>query len=65
MPTSSASSRRTARSHLGGTFTGCRLAMHFDNGEDVDNEEEGAPITVCDRLVGPWRATWNELQRFT
>ena len=42
-------------------FTGCRLAVRFDNGLNVKNEEQGDSIWVCDGPVSGWKAAWPDL----
>jgi 4-amino-4-deoxy-L-arabinose transferase-like glycosyltransferase len=41
-----------------------RLATRNDNGHDVDNEEQSAPVWVCRGQVRPWRELWPDLRRF-
>jgi 4-amino-4-deoxy-L-arabinose transferase-like glycosyltransferase len=38
-------------------FDSCTVEARLDNGDDVDNEEQGEPVAVC---RGP-RASWNEI----
>jgi hypothetical protein len=42
-------------------FTGCRQAATIDNRTDVDNEEQGGSIFVCDRPRRPWVELWPTL----
>jgi 4-amino-4-deoxy-L-arabinose transferase-like glycosyltransferase len=42
-------------------FRGCRVVGHFDNGVDVDNEEQGTPMTACAAPREPWRTLWPRL----
>jgi hypothetical protein len=50
------------RSRLALWFGTCEDAGRVDNGYDLDNEEQGAPIRVCrDRRV-PWSAIWPQLE---
>lgn len=42
-------------------FIGCRSAARVDNGEGVDNEEQGGAILVCAAPRGGWRADWPRL----
>lgn len=42
-------------------FRGCRQAAIVDNGEGVDNEEQGAAIYVCDAPRVGWSAAWPRL----
>jgi 4-amino-4-deoxy-L-arabinose transferase-like glycosyltransferase len=41
-----------------GLFTSCQVVARLDNGVDVDNEEQGAPVAVCRDPVEPWRQLW-------
>ena len=47
-----------ARNH----FTSCVIADRLDNGLDVDNEEQGQPIAVCESPRGGWDAVWPALR---
>ena len=42
-------------------FTGCRPAATIDNGDDVENEEQGGSIFVCGRPRLPWPALWKTI----
>jgi hypothetical protein len=42
-------------------FKGCHTAARFDNGLDLDNEEQGAPIDVCAGPARPWAELWPRL----
>ena len=42
-------------------FAGCRVAARYDNGLDLDNEEQGAPISVCRGPLRPWSEVWPDL----
>jgi hypothetical protein len=45
-----------------GTFGSCAVAATLDNGVDVDNEEQGATVSVCrDRKV-PWASAWSRFK---
>lgn len=39
-------------------LTGCRTVAHIDNGEGLDNEEQGLPIAICRGTRRPWSALW-------
>ncbi|MGC5168405.1 glycosyltransferase family 39 protein [Luteimicrobium sp. DT211] len=41
---------------------GCRTVAHVDNGEDVDNEEQGGPVMVCAAPTGPWASVWPQVR---
>jgi 4-amino-4-deoxy-L-arabinose transferase-like glycosyltransferase len=45
-----------------GTVT---LVARHDNGYGLDNEEQGVPVSVCDRLTRPWSEIWPQLHRFS
>ncbi|MCS5718016.1 glycosyltransferase family 39 protein [Herbiconiux sp. CPCC 205763] len=42
-------------------FANCEVVDRFDNGVDVDNEEQGEPIAVCRDPLRPWSAVWTRL----
>ena len=42
-------------------FTECRQAATIDNRVDVDNEEQGGSIFVCERPRRPWAELWPDL----
>jgi hypothetical protein len=44
-------------------FGRVELAARVDNGVDLDNEEQGAPIWVADDRLAPWSEIWPELRR--
>jgi 4-amino-4-deoxy-L-arabinose transferase-like glycosyltransferase len=39
-------------------FDACRVVDRLDNGLGVDNEEQGAPVTVCTGPVADWSTLW-------
>ena len=41
-----------------GDFTGCRAAARIDNGVELENEEQGGTVFVCERPRLPWRELW-------
>lgn len=41
---------------------GCRVVAHVDNGEGVDNEEQGGAVRVCERPSGPWASVWPQVR---
>lgn len=43
-------------------FDTCELAGTVDNGVGVDNEAQGAPITVCRDLRGTWAQRWPDFR---
>ncbi|MEU8899007.1 glycosyltransferase family 39 protein [Nocardia sp. NPDC048505] len=48
---------------LSALFAECRPAGRIDNGLDIDNDEQGEPISVCTRPRRPWSELWPELRR--
>ncbi|MFJ2757231.1 glycosyltransferase family 39 protein [Nocardioides sp. NPDC087217] len=40
-------------------FDGCRQVASLHNREGADNEENGAPIHVCDTPTRPWSQLWH------
>jgi hypothetical protein len=42
-------------------FVGCRVVARFDNGLDLETEEQDAPIALCRDTRRPWRAIWPRL----
>jgi 4-amino-4-deoxy-L-arabinose transferase-like glycosyltransferase len=47
---------------LRGTFSGCKRSATIDNGVDLDNEEQGAPVWTCAATVGSWTKLWPRLR---
>lgn len=39
-------------------FGSCTVAGHLDDGQDVDNEEQGEPVAVCRAPIGGWDVVW-------
>ena len=48
-----------------GWAVGCRVVAHVDNGFDVDNEEQGGPVQVCDGPRGSWSDVWDEVSHLS
>jgi hypothetical protein len=48
---------------LAGWFDEVQTVDRFDNGLDLDNEEQGVPITVATGRRVPWSEIWPELRR--
>ncbi|WNB86050.1 glycosyltransferase family 39 protein [Cellulomonas sp. ATA003] len=46
-------------------LTGCRTVDTIDNGAGVDNEEQGAPVRVCDGPTEPWSTVWSQVRRLS
>jgi hypothetical protein len=42
-------------------FASCRLAATVDNGVELDNEEQGGAVFLCERPRRPWRQAWPAL----
>jgi hypothetical protein len=45
-------------------FGTCTPAGKVDNGNGVDNEEQGTLLTLCTGPTKPWSALWPELRRY-
>jgi 4-amino-4-deoxy-L-arabinose transferase-like glycosyltransferase len=45
-------------------FTGCELVTEFDNGHDLDNEEQGTDVRLCTGPARPWSKLWPDLRRY-
>jgi hypothetical protein len=45
-----------------GLLAGCEQVGVVDNGHDLDNDEQGAPIRLCTGPVGSWREVWPKLR---
>ena len=48
--------------HAARMFTGCRTAASIDNGQGVENEEQGLPVLACGPPVRPWSELWPTLR---
>jgi hypothetical protein len=46
-------------------FDSCTRVGTLDNGVGVDNEEQGATVTVCRGRHGSWRDFWPLLQHYS
>jgi hypothetical protein len=46
---------------VSGLFAACTVLARLDNGLDVDNEEQGAPVAICHDPVLPWARLWPRL----
>jgi 4-amino-4-deoxy-L-arabinose transferase-like glycosyltransferase len=42
---------------------GCRVVARIDNDAGVDNEEQGAPVALCDGPLRPWSQVWDDVRR--
>jgi hypothetical protein len=47
-----------SRAFLEEHFRSVTLATRLDNGQGVDNEEQGQPVWVCRGLTGTWASDW-------
>ena len=50
--------------HLPEQFSDCREVGEIDNGVDLDNEEQGSPVVLCDGPHRPWSQLWSNLTHF-
>jgi Dolichyl-phosphate-mannose-protein mannosyltransferase len=50
------------RPWLRGSFGGCREAGRVDNGAELDNEEQGGVVWICDQPDAPWSQLWPRLR---
>ncbi len=50
---------------LGRYFDSCVKVGELDNAVGVDNEEQGAPITICRGRKAPWATFWPALQHYS
>lgn len=41
---------------------GCRVEARIDNADDVENDEQGEPIMVCEGPRGSWSEQWPDLR---
>jgi hypothetical protein len=48
--------------HAGRMFSGCRTVAYVDNGQGVENEEQGLPILACGPPIRPWSELWPTLR---
>jgi hypothetical protein len=47
---------------VAGYFATCVVVGELSNSSEVDNEEVGEPIALCDRPVAPWDELWPEFR---
>lgn len=45
-------------------FSDCETVARVDNGQGVDNEEQGAEISLCAGTTEPWASLWPRLRHF-
>jgi hypothetical protein len=48
----------------GSFFSGCETVARVDNGHGVDNEEQGAELSLCSGPIEPWASLWPRLRHF-
>ena len=51
-------------SAIAGRNATCVVAARLDNEVDVDNEEQGEPISVCRDARLPWSQVWHQFQHY-
>lgn len=49
---------------LSADFSSCTVEARLDNGEGVQNEEQGRAVMVCRGLRAPWAALWPGMQHY-
>ncbi|GAB3412994.1 glycosyltransferase family 39 protein [Flindersiella endophytica] len=49
---------------VGPFFTGCQTVARVDNGVGVENQEQGAEISLCSGTTSPWATLWPQLRHF-
>jgi len=53
------------RAFLQRRFRSVTLAGRLDNGQGIDNEEQGQPVWVCRGLTGTWAASWRDWRHYS
>jgi hypothetical protein len=48
----------------GAAITNCRVLAVHDNGWDLDNDEQGTQIGMCNGPAAPWSRIWLDLRHF-
>ncbi|HEY0539938.1 MAG TPA: glycosyltransferase family 39 protein [Actinoallomurus sp.] len=56
--------RQSGDATIGRFFTGCREAGRVNTGRDIDNQEQGAHLTLCSGTTRPWSALWPDLRHY-
>jgi hypothetical protein len=46
-------------------FTGCERVATLTSDVDVDNEEQGGPVWLCDEPVSGWEHAWDRLAHYS
>ncbi|UYM07162.1 glycosyltransferase family 39 protein [Solicola gregarius] len=54
----------TSPDELRTVFGSCAVVDWLDNGLGVDNQEQGAPISICRDPAGGWSSVWPKLQHY-
>jgi hypothetical protein len=49
---------------LSADFSSCTVKARLDNGDGVQNEEQGRAVMVCRGLRAPWTALWPGMQHY-
>ena len=49
---------------LASRFASCRLITRVHNSDDVHNDEDGAPVSVCRDPVVPWHELWSRFKHY-
>lgn len=44
-------------------FTDCATLARIDNGDHLDNQEQGIPVLLC-RVPRPWSAIWRDVRHY-
>jgi hypothetical protein len=46
-------------------FSGCQQVATLTGEVDVDNEDQGGPVWVCDEPVRGWQYAWDRLVHYS
>jgi hypothetical protein len=46
------------RDYLSEFFAQCRVSTRLDNHLDLDDDEQGAPVSICEEQRESWTAMW-------
>jgi hypothetical protein len=49
---------------VGPYLSGCHEVGRVNTGRNVDNQEQGAHITLCAGTTEPWSAVWPHLRHY-
>lgn len=50
--------------YLDASFDSCQSVLALDNGVDIPNEDQGAPVVICRGPLRSWAALWPEFQHY-